>query len=135
MSVKECPLCAGQASIFEESDGMLFGVSCTKCNCRVGGHHPYYTKELAIEAWNSRSGLEGLDINDRIYFVLWVNLQLYQDDMVNMPQVYKDLIHNAVSEIGLEKFNDYLVKAVKKIDTSFIESINQHTLKHFPVIV
>lgn len=128
MSVKECPLCAGQASIFEESDGMLFGVSCTKCNCRVGGHHPYYTKEQAIEAWNSRSGLEGLDINDRVYLVLWINLQLYQDDMVNMPHVYKDLIHTAVSEIGLEKFNEQIVKAVKNVDSLLVDHINQRTL-------
>lgn len=92
------------------------------------------SKKAVIKAWNERSELAGLneiDINDRIYFILWLNLQLYREDMKNMPLCYKELIHNAVSHIGIDKFNENLSSSVKKIDSIFVNSINQHTLDYF----
>lgn len=64
MKLKPCPFCGGDAYV-QEDDSRFFA-ACSNCFCNVGeGYDPcampdhcFYTKDAAVEAWNTRHGDE-----------------------------------------------------------------------------
>ena len=58
--LKPCPFCGGEAIMYEyplndDRTINLFAVGCNNENCGVLPESPYYIKENAIEAWNTRA--------------------------------------------------------------------------------
>jgi hypothetical protein len=75
------------------------------------------------------SPFKSLHRNEIILFMLWVNLQLYRGEFKKMPQTEKNLIKKAVSNMGLDFFNQQLSAAVRKVTDLLVEFINRGTLE------
>jgi hypothetical protein len=54
--LKSCPFCGGEAKTHKEFCG-TWKIKCTKCSCDVGRYW-FWTKQHAIEAWNTRTPKE-----------------------------------------------------------------------------